>query len=91
MAALGVRNPPANAGDIRDTGLSPGLGRAPGGGHGNLLHILPWRIPWTEELGGLQSMELQRAGHAHSDLAHSPVELAAVEGLPHVTKSRKTC
>ena len=25
--------------------------------------ILAWRIPWTEELGGLQSMELQRVGH----------------------------
>ena len=22
-----------------------------------------WRIPWTEEPGGLQPMELQRAGH----------------------------
>ena len=25
--------------------------------------ILAWKIPWTEELGGLQSMELQRVGH----------------------------
>ena len=25
--------------------------------------ILAWRIPWTEETGGLQSMRLQRAGH----------------------------
>ena len=25
--------------------------------------ILAWRIPWTEELGGLLSMGLQRAGH----------------------------
>ena len=25
--------------------------------------ILVWRIPWTEEPGGLQSMELQRVGH----------------------------
>ena len=32
-----VKNPPANAGDIRDVGLSPGLGRSPGGGHGNPL------------------------------------------------------
>ena len=30
-----VKNPPANAGDIRDAGLIPGLGRFPGGGHGN--------------------------------------------------------
>ena len=25
--------------------------------------ILAWRIPWTEEPGGLQPLELQRAGH----------------------------
>ena len=32
-----VKNPPANAGDTGDTGLIPGLGRSPGGGHGNPL------------------------------------------------------
>ena len=32
-----VKNPPAIAGDIRDVGSIPGSGRAPGGGHGNLL------------------------------------------------------
>ena len=26
-------------------------------------NILAWRIPWTEEPGGLQSMGLQRVGH----------------------------
>ena len=34
---LVVKNPPANAGDIRDTGSVPGLGRSPEGGHGNPL------------------------------------------------------
>ena len=34
---LVVKNPPANAGDIRDTGSTPGLGRSPGGGHDNPL------------------------------------------------------
>ena len=29
-----VKNLPANAGDIRDAGLIPGLGRSPGGGNG---------------------------------------------------------
>ena len=29
---LVVKNPPVNAGDIRDTGSIPGLGRSPGGG-----------------------------------------------------------
>ena len=32
-----VKSPSAKAGDIRDAGLIPGLGRSPGGGHGNLL------------------------------------------------------
>ena len=35
--ALVVKNLPANAGDIRDLGLTPGSGRSPRGGHGNLL------------------------------------------------------
>ena len=34
---LVVRNLSANAGHIRDLGSSPGSGRSPGGGHGNLL------------------------------------------------------
>ena len=32
-----VKNPPTNAGDIRDGGSIPGSGRSPGGGHGNPL------------------------------------------------------
>ena len=32
-----VKNPPASAGDVRDRGLIPGLGRSPGGGHGTPL------------------------------------------------------
>ena len=37
QVVLVVKNPPANAGDIRDAGLIPGSGRSPGGGHGNPL------------------------------------------------------
>ena len=37
QVALMVKNLPANAGDVRDTGLIPGLGRSPGEGHANLL------------------------------------------------------
>ena len=35
--AIVVRNPPANAGYVRDAGSIPGSGRSPGGGHGNPL------------------------------------------------------
>ena len=34
---LVVKNPPDNAGDVRDSGSIPGFGRSPGGGHGNPL------------------------------------------------------
>ena len=35
--ALAVKNPPANAGDLRNMGSIPGLGRSPGVGNGNTL------------------------------------------------------
>ena len=34
-----VKNPPANAGDVRDAGLIPGWGRSPRGGNGNPLQL----------------------------------------------------
>ena len=37
QVALLVKNPPDNAGDMRDTDSIPGLGRYPGEGHGNPL------------------------------------------------------
>ena len=57
-----VNYPPANAGDGRDTGWIPGLGRLPGGGHGNHASILAWRTPWTEEpqIGSDQSLSRVR-------------------------------
>ena len=37
QVVLVLKNPPANAGDVRDPDLVPGLGRSSGGGHGNPL------------------------------------------------------
>ena len=37
QVALVVKNPPANAADVRDLSLIPGLGKSPGGGLGNSL------------------------------------------------------
>ena len=45
QVALGVKNLPANAGNIRDTGLIPGLERSPGGGHGNPFHYSCLKSP----------------------------------------------
>ena len=48
-----VKNLAANAGDARDTDSIPGSGRSPAGGNGNPFSILAWRIPWTEDPGGV--------------------------------------
>jgi len=56
-------NPPANAGDIRNADSISGLERSPGGGTETHSSILAWRIPWTEEPGGLQFIGSQRVGH----------------------------
>ena len=53
---LVVKNLPGNAGDIRESGLIPGSGRSPEEGTATHSSILAWRIPWTEEPGGLQSI-----------------------------------
>ena len=53
-----VKNPPTNAGD---TGSVPGSGRAPGEEMATHSSILAWRIPWTEEPGGLQFMGSQES------------------------------
>ena len=41
-----------------DSDSVPGSGRSPGEGNGYPLHIVAWRIPWTEEPGRLQPMGL---------------------------------
>ena len=51
QVALVVKNLPANAGDIREVGLIPGLGRSPGGGHGN-----PIQYSWPENPHGQRSL-----------------------------------
>ena len=50
--------PPATAGDMSQI---PGSGRSPGEVNGNPVQYSCWEMPWTEELGGLQSMGWQRA------------------------------
>ena len=44
-----VKNLPAKAGDTRDVGLIPGLGRSPGGGNGNLLPYCCLEKPMNRE------------------------------------------
>ena len=52
-----VKNPPAN-------NMVPSVGQEePEEGMASHSNILAWRIPWTEELNGLQFIESQRVGH----------------------------
>ena len=82
---LSGRESSCNAEDTGDWGSIPGSGRAPGGGHGNPLQFLAWRIPWTEEPGGLQSMGLQRVKHDWSNWARIQlgIQLQDECGLVH--------
>ena len=49
------RNPPASVGNARDMGSVPRLERSPDNELATHSSILAWRIPWTEEPGGLES------------------------------------
>ena len=56
-----VKNPPASAEDVRDSGST--LGQEDPLEEEMVTHstILAWKVPWTEKPGELQSMELQKS------------------------------
>ena len=75
--ALVVKNPPANAGDARDSGLIPELGRSPGGGNCKLLIFLPGKFhgqrsladysPWGhKELDTTDELSARARAHTHT-------------------------
>ena len=74
MAALVIKNPPANVGDAGIMGSSPGLGRSPGKGMTTHSRILTWRIPETGGPGQLQTMESQSwkqmSNNTCTDISH---------------------
>ena len=69
QVALVVENLPASAGDIRDAGLIPGLGRSTGEGHGNPLQYSSLENPMDRGAWGVWSIRSQRVGHDWSNLA----------------------
>ena len=74
--ALVVKNLPANARDIRNARVQSVDQEDPlEEGMAAHFSILAWRIPQTEEPGGLQSMGLQRVGRDCSDLAQQGDDL----------------
>ena len=62
------KNLPANEGDIRDVGSILGLGRSLEEGMATHSSMLAWRIPWSEEPGGLP---YGPQGHTESDVAEA--------------------
>ena len=67
--ATGVKNLPVNAGDVRDMGLTPGLGRSPGGGHGNPFQYSCLENPmdrgtWWAAVHGVAKSQTQLSTHA---------------------------
>ena len=73
-----------------DVGSIPGLGRSPGGGNATSSNVLPWKIPWTEEPGGLQSLgsqsstRLRTQGTQPGARVHPRSELRCLGLLSHL-------
>ena len=61
--ALVVENPPASSGDVGDSGSILGWEDPLEEGMATHSGFLAWRILWTREPGGLQSIGSQRVGH----------------------------
>ena len=75
VLALVVKNPPANASRHKRRQIWSLAWEDPlEEGMATHSSIVAWRIPWTEEPGGLQSIGLQRVGHDWGDLARSTCE-----------------
>jgi len=71
-----VKNPPANAGDIRDVGSIPGSGRSPGGGNDN-----PLQYSCLENPHGQRSL----AGYSSWDHKESDTTEATEHPHMHIT------
>ena len=86
-----VENPPANAGEAhsvlgQDDSLEKEMATHSG--------ILAWRIPWTEEPGGLQSTELHVTGHESQEIASVQFSCSVVsDSLPpyELQRARPPC
>ena len=91
QVVLEVKNPPYNAGDIRHGGLSLGLGRSPGGEHGNPLQDSCLENPHEERsLVGYSPWGHKRVRHDWSDWAAHMHGVAAESGV-HFGQRRWYC
>ena len=78
-----VNNLPANAGDVRDAGLIPGLGRSPGRGHGNLFQYSCLKNSIDSGVHGVAQSRtrLKQLSTAHK---HGCFGLGCYSKTPHV-------
>ena len=67
QVVLVIKNPPDDAGDIKGVGLTPGVGKSPGGGHGNSL-----QYPCLEKPMDRGAWRAIVHGGAESDTAEAP-------------------
>ena len=93
--ALVVKNPPTNAGIVRGGGSISGSGTSLEEGKATHSQILAWRMPRTEEPGGLRSMRSQRGGQDWKTARNSsvpapcfPACLTETESYPRSPRSR---
>ena len=59
-----AKKSPCQCSRCKGCGFRPWMGKIPWRRKWKLTPVLAWRIPWTEESGGLYSMGSQRVGHA---------------------------
>ena len=89
QVALVVKNPSANAGDMRDAGSIPGSGRSPGGGHGNPLQYSCLENPmdrgaWWATVHGVeksQTRQKQLSMHARFWLQNLELCFLSLPGI----------
>ena len=78
LVAIVVKNPPANAGDIRDAGSIPGLGRSPGGGYGHPLQNSSLENP--KDRGSWRAI-VHRVAHSRTRLKQCSTRAPVVQWL----------
>ena len=86
MVFPGASDGKESACDVGDLGSIRGLGRSPGGGHGNPPVFLPGESPWTEEPGGYSLLLLSHFSRVQ--LCVTP-ETAAHQALQSLGFSRQ--
>ena len=74
-----IRDLPANAGAVGDTGLIPVLGKSPGGGHGNPLHYFCLENPmdrgaWQPTAHVVTKNQTQLKAHMHAQIMSNTLQ-----------------